>query len=52
MYSAESKTGLQAGARSHTSDRWCYVAEDVGGKWVEAQWACPDAVKSDVHSGR
>ena len=41
-----------AGARSHTSDRWCYIAEDVNGKWIEAQWACPDAVRSDVHSGR
>ena len=42
----------EAGAKSHTSDRWCYIAEDVNGKWVEAQWACPDAVRSDVHSGR
>merc|ERR1711915_149099 len=42
----------ESGARSHTSDRWCYIAEDVHGKWVEAQWACPDAIRSDVHSGR
>ena len=42
----------EAGATSLTSDRWCYIAEDVNGQWVEAQWACPDAVKSDVHSGR
>ena len=41
-----------AGARSHTSDRWCYIAEDLNGRWVEAQWACPDAVRSDVHTGR
>ena len=41
-----------AGARSHTSDRWCYIAEDVNGQWVEAQWACPDAVRSEVHGGR
>ena len=41
-----------AGARSHTSDRWCYIAEDVSGRWIEAQWACPDAVRSDVHHGR
>ena len=41
-----------AGARSLTSDRWCYVAQDINGRWVEAQWACPDAVRSDVHSGR
>ena len=40
------------GARSHTSDRWCYIAEDVNGQWVEAQWACPDSVRSDVHTGR
>jgi hypothetical protein len=40
------------GARSHTSDRWCYVSTDVIGKWVEPQWACPDSVQSDVHHGR
>lgn len=42
----------ESGARSHTSDRWCYIAEDVNGQWVEAQWACPDSVRSDVHTGR
>ena len=41
-----------AGARSHTQDRWCYIAEEVNGRWIEAQWACPDAVRSDVHHGR
>ena len=41
-----------AGARSHTSDRWCYIAQEVSGRWVEPQWACPDAVRSDVYSGR
>ena len=41
-----------AGARSHTSDRWCYIAQELNGRWVEAQWACPDAVRSDVYSGR
>merc|ERR1712115_167092 len=40
------------GARSYTSDRFCYVSENVGGQWIEAQWACPDAVGSDVHHGR
>jgi len=40
------------GSRSYTSDRWCYVASDVNGQWVEAQWACPDSVPSDVHHGR
>jgi len=35
-----------------SSDRWCYVASDVNGQWVEAQWACPDSVPSDVHHGR
>ena len=32
--------------------RWCYVASKVNGQWVEAQWACPDSVPSDVHHGR
>ena len=41
-----------SGARSHTSDRWCYISTDVNGKWVEAQWACPDSVQSDVHHGK
>jgi len=40
------------GSRSYTSDRWCYVASEVNGQWVEAQWACPDSVPSDVHHGR
>merc|ERR1719462_353241 len=40
------------GARSYTSDRWCYVASKVNGNWVEPQWACPDSVPSDVHHGR
>ena len=41
-----------AGARNHTEDRWCYVAENVNGRKVEAQTACPDAVRSSVHTQR
>lgn len=40
------------GASSQTADRWCYVSNKVNGKWVEAQWACPDSRASDVHHGR
>ena len=26
-----------AGAKDHTEDRWCYIAENVNGRKVEAQ---------------
>lgn len=41
-----------AGAKSHSKDQWCYIAEYVNGRNVEAQTACPDSVRSSVHTGR
>merc|ERR1719481_877386 len=52
LFNSAGQGNCNVGARSHTSDRWCYVSTDVNGKWVEPQWACPDSVKSDVHHGR
>jgi len=52
LFNSAGQGNCNIGASSHTSDRWCYVATDVNGKWVEPQWACPDSVQSDVHHGR
>jgi len=52
LFNSAGQGNCNVGARSHTSDRWCYVSTEVNGKWVEPQWACPDSVKSDVHHGR
>merc|ERR1711936_797686 len=52
LFNSAGQGNCNIGARSHTSDRWCYVSTDVNGQWVEAQWACPDSVHSDVHHGR
>merc|ERR1719184_330994 len=52
LFNSAGQGNCNVGARSHTSDRWCYVSTDVGGVWVEPQWACPDSVQSDVHHGR
>ena len=42
----------KAGAKSHSKDQWCYIAEYVNGRKVDAQAACPDSVRSSVHTGR
>ena len=39
-----------AGAKDHTEDRWCYIAENVNGRKVKAQTVCPDSVRSSVHT--
>jgi len=52
LFNSAGQGNCNIGARSHTSDRWCYVSTKVNGKWIEPQWACPDSVQSDVHHGR
>ena len=32
--------------------QWCYIAENVNGRKVDAQTVCPDSVRSSVHTGR
>ena len=44
-----------AGVSSHAQDRscyMCYIADNVNGRKVEAQTACPDSVRSSVFTGR
>merc|ERR1711935_237862 len=52
LYNSAGQGNCNIDARSHTSDRWCYVANKVGHEHIEPQWACPDSVTSDVHHGR
>jgi len=52
LFNDHGQGNCNVGARSHTSDRWCYVSTKVNGKWVEPQWTCPDSRASTVHHGR